>query len=331
MDEALRPAALQALSDAPFRVVVLTRSQELVQSTSRRWLAAAVAVHLHDIPAAEAADYLHHARTGPPPAGWTELLAHLRAHPDGVLARGLSTPLTLTLLRDTYQAGDNAGELLDAAEFPITEAIERHLIARVLPAAYSPQPGRSSPRYTEQQARQALTFIAHQMGKDRDLAWWHIPQWAPAPLRILTSGLVVGLPFGLVGWLVGVIDFWVGLWVGIPLGFLYGRGGRAPERVRIANWRAGISRPVLSGGLVLGFWLGLPSGLIFGLVNGLTSGLTSGLGAGIGGLVGGLAVGLVTAPVSVLIEGGAGESSPLGPREVSIQARPPEVALGSGV
>ena len=34
MDETRRPAALQALSDAPFRVVVLTRSQELVQAAA---------------------------------------------------------------------------------------------------------------------------------------------------------------------------------------------------------------------------------------------------------------------------------------------------------
>ena len=176
MDEALRPAALQALSDAPCRVVVLTRSQELVQATSRTWLAGAVAVDLHDIPAADAAHYLQRARTRPAPAGWSELLAQLRGHPHGVLARGLSTPLALTLLRDTYQLGDNAGELLDSTEFPTTDAIEQHLIARVLPAAYTPQPGRPKPRYTEQQARQALTFIAHRMGNDRDLSLIHISE-----------------------------------------------------------------------------------------------------------------------------------------------------------
>ncbi|MGH3837562.1 MAG: hypothetical protein ACRDSF_17940, partial [Pseudonocardiaceae bacterium] len=164
MDETLRPAALQALSDAPFRVVVLTRSQEMVEAASKAWLVGAVAVHLHDVTGSEAADYLQRAHTGPPPAGWPGLLTHLREHPDGVLARGLSTPLTLTLLRDTYQASDNVSELLNATRYRSTEAIEQHLIARVLPAAYTRRPGRPSPRYSEQQARHALTFIARKMG-----------------------------------------------------------------------------------------------------------------------------------------------------------------------
>ena len=175
MDEALRPAALQALSDAPFRVVVFTRSKEMVQAASEAWLVGAVAVHLHDVTGPEGADYLQRARTGPPPSGWPSLLAHLREHPDGVLARGLSTPLTLTLIRDTYQASDNVDELLDATRYRSTEAIEQHLIARVLPAAYTPRPGRPSLRYSEEQARQTLTFIARKMGKERDLAWWRIP------------------------------------------------------------------------------------------------------------------------------------------------------------
>lgn len=117
MDVALRPAALQALSDAPFRVVVLTRSQEMLDAASGAWLFGAVAVHQHDVTTPEAADYLQRASLGPPPTGWTELLTHLREHPDGVLARGLSTPLTLTLLRDTYQPGDDVRDLLDVAQY----------------------------------------------------------------------------------------------------------------------------------------------------------------------------------------------------------------------
>jgi hypothetical protein len=32
------------------------------------------------------------------------------------------------------------------------------------------------------------------MGKERDLAWWRIPSWAPVTPRILTTGLVFGYP-----------------------------------------------------------------------------------------------------------------------------------------
>ena len=169
MDEALRPAALRALSDAPFRVVVLTRSQEMVAAASKAWLVGAVAVHLHDVTGPEAADYLDRALLGPPPAGWAELLTCLRQHPDGTPARGLSTPLTLTLLRDTYQSGDDVRDLLDPTRYRTSDDLEQHLIARVLPAAYARRPGEPTPPYTEQQARQTLSFIACRMGKGRHI------------------------------------------------------------------------------------------------------------------------------------------------------------------
>jgi len=38
----------------------------------------------------------------------------LREDPDSVLARGLSTPLALTLIRDTYRPRDDVSNLLDA-------------------------------------------------------------------------------------------------------------------------------------------------------------------------------------------------------------------------
>jgi hypothetical protein len=41
MDEAARPDALRMLSDAPFRVVVLSRSDEMVQATGAAWLVGA--------------------------------------------------------------------------------------------------------------------------------------------------------------------------------------------------------------------------------------------------------------------------------------------------
>ncbi|MGH3984607.1 MAG: hypothetical protein ACRDST_18470, partial [Pseudonocardiaceae bacterium] len=76
MDVTRRPAALRALSYAPFRVVVLTRTREMVEAAA--YLVGAVAVELHDVTGSQAADYLNRARTGPPPSGWTQLLTHLR-------------------------------------------------------------------------------------------------------------------------------------------------------------------------------------------------------------------------------------------------------------
>jgi hypothetical protein len=281
MDGALRPVVLQALSDAPFRVVVLTRSQEMVQAAGATWLVGALALHLHDVTGPEAADYLHRARTGPPPAGWIELLTHLREDSGSVLSRGLSNPLALTLIRDTYRAGDDVRELLDIIEQGTGIDIERHLIARVLPVAYTARPGRPKPRYSLTQATQALEFLARQMSLDhtRDLGWWHIPRWAPTTPRILTSMLAGGLLSGIVSailfgllylavvtcdvmlggatrviWttllIALVVGFIFGLGAGLPLGFGGGRGGREPKRVR--TWRAISLRSVLIIGLTYG-------------------------------------------------------------------------------
>jgi hypothetical protein len=115
MDLAQRPAALRALSYVPFRVVVPTRSSEMVQAAGVAWLAGAVAVQLHDVTGSQAADYLQRARTGPPPSGWTQLLTYLRENHDGVLTRELCTPLALTLIRDTYRPGDDVSGLLTTA------------------------------------------------------------------------------------------------------------------------------------------------------------------------------------------------------------------------
>jgi Domain of unknown function (DUF4062) len=95
IDVELRPAALGALSDAPFRVVVLTRSEEMVQAAGVRWLVGAIALQLRKVTGPEGAEYLHRARTGPPPSGWT-FAAHpppaeprQRAYPGAVHAAGV--------------------------------------------------------------------------------------------------------------------------------------------------------------------------------------------------------------------------------------------------
>ena len=291
MDLARRPAALRALSEAPFRVVVLTRSKEMVEAAGVAWLVGALALQLREVTGPEGAEYLHRASTGPPPSGWTQLLTHLRENPDSVLTRGLSTPLTLTLIRDTYGPDDDLSGLL-TTPWSTAEDLERYLIARVVPAAYTHRPGRPAPRYCQVQAEQVLVFLARQMNQDhtRDLAWWQIPRWVPATPRILASMLATGLLGGILGGLVFVLCLLVfmlvilllkvlafshgvgqGLWtalgaellaglafglgIGVPLGIGFGRGGREPKRVR--NWRAISWRSVLTTGLVYGLAGGL--------------------------------------------------------------------------
>ncbi|MGH3832256.1 MAG: hypothetical protein ACRDRS_17720 [Pseudonocardiaceae bacterium] len=263
MDEALRPAALEALSEAPFRVVLLTRGpDEMSQAAREKWLVSAVAVQLHNVTGPEAADYLERSRTGPPPSGWQMFLTHLREHPDDPLASGLSTPLTLTLLRDTYDAGDDVDELLDPTRYSTAEHIERHLIGRVLPAAYKPRSGRPPPRYSEAKARQALTILALQMHwhNTRDLTLWQIPQWTSTTPSIYSTGLRYGLKRGLVYGL--VYGAALGLALGVVLMLMSPLGFMSPRTGEFVVW-----------GLVVGVVSGLVCGLMYGPIFGIMGAL----------------------------------------------------------
>jgi hypothetical protein len=318
----LRPAVLQALSQqATFRLVLLTRTAEMAKAAARALLQGAAAIELQDITPAAAADYLTRTQLDPPPQGWRELTGRLRQEPGSPLAQALNTPLMLTLVRDTYRATDDVGELLSlrgAAGQPASrENITDHLLDRVLPAAYARQPGEPSPRYDLATAERALRRIATRMNQDgtRDLRWWHIPAWAPAaPRRIATclgAAIVAGLTFGLVvglwvapafgvgaAGLANVIGFGIlaGLSAGLVAGLAFGRGNKIPKRAAPLRWRqlfrrrslvAGILAGIVVAGLVGGYWAWHSEGpasavlLAAGIVPGLGAWLVAWIGAGI--------------------------------------------------
>jgi hypothetical protein len=211
ISEDLRPVALRELSEqASFRVVVLGRSDETVAAAHKEFLSAAVALEMQDVDAVTAADYLTSVQRDPPPAGWAELTGHLRSMPDSPVAKALSSPLTLTLVRDTYREGDDVRELLDfcAAGAHFSRAdIEDHLLDRILPAAYRAR-ARERGGYDLPAAERALSRIAKRMNEDGtyDLAWWQIPAWMSfAPRSIaavflmdLMSAFAFGLSAGLI-------------------------------------------------------------------------------------------------------------------------------------
>jgi hypothetical protein len=295
----LRPVALRALSQqATFRLVILTRTAEMAAATEPGLLEGAAAIELKDIAPAPAASYLTRVQRDPAPAGWQELTDRLRQVPDSPLAQALNSPLTLTLVRDTYRSADDVRELLDlcdTADHRVSpEDIVGHLLDRVLPAAYAQRPGDPPLPYDPQVAQDALRYIAARMNQDgsRDLAWWQIPVWTPAPTRIIATGLLAGLAIGLVAALTAGLVFGLvtGLVAGLIFGIAFGPGGKPPERVAPLRWRQLFSR----------------SSLVLGLAGGLAGGLRVGL---VGGLAGGLAGGLVAG----LSQSVAGNTSPLSP------------------
>jgi predicted lipid-binding transport protein (Tim44 family) len=297
----LRPAVLRALSQqATFRLALLTRSAEMAQAAAQALLQGAAAIELQDVDPGTAAGYLTRTQLDPPPRGWQELTSQLRRDPRSPLARALSTPLMLTLVRDTYRPGDDAGELLglrDAAGHPASsEDITGHLLDRVLPAAYTAQPGEPPPRYDLPAAERALRRIATRMNDDgtRDLRWWHVPAWAPAAPRVIATwlgagavaGLANGLAYGLADGLTGGLA--AGLTSGLMAGFAFGRGNKSPKRIAPVRWRHLVRRGPLAVGLLIVTVSGLMSwgfngqaGPVAWLEDALGTGLVAWLGAGV--------------------------------------------------
>ena len=298
ISEDLRPAALRALSSqADFRVVVLSRGDEMAAATRQEFLQGAIALELRDVEPAVAADYLARVQRDPPPAGWGELISRLRRAPESPIARALSVPLTLTLVRDTYRGGDDVGELLDfcdaAGHAASRQDIEDYLLDRVLPAAYAVLPGEAPPRYQVQAARLALGYVAARMSQagTRDLAWWRMASWAPVVPRVIATGLMFGFIFLLGG---GPV---LALIAAPTAGVAYLFGGeltsKSPRRMAPLRWRRLFSRSSLVKGPAYALAGALFGGVIFGLAVGPGPGLMVGLVAAIGtGVAGILADGL---------------------------------------
>jgi hypothetical protein len=98
MPEALRSKALRALDKqvTTFRLVILSRSEELVAAVRAGPLRGAAALELLPIDSKQAAEYLASFQIDPLPPQWRVLIEDLREHPDCVLAQVLNSPLTLT-------------------------------------------------------------------------------------------------------------------------------------------------------------------------------------------------------------------------------------------
>jgi MFS family permease len=326
----LRPTVLRVLSQqATFRLVLLTRSAEMADAADQAMLQGAAAIELEDIDPGDAASYLTRTQPNSPPPGWHELTSRLRQEPRSPLAQALNNPLMLTLVRDTYRPGGDVGELLslrNAAGLPASEEdIADHLLDRVLPAAYTQQPGKPPPGYDLPTAERTLQCIATRMNKDgtRDLEWWRMPMWASALPRFIATGLMIGLVSGLaVGLGVGltcglslVEDLMCGLAAGLAFGCgcaVLGLGGHNPTRIAPWRWRQILSRSTLVAGWARNWLVG---GLAVGLLAGLAVGLLvrPGLGLGIT-LVIWVVIGLVIGLLGGLSQPASGDNvSPLMP------------------
>jgi hypothetical protein len=281
----LRPIALEAMSAARVRLVLFSRTQEMGIAAREHRLIDAAVLELCAVDAAVAADYLNRSLPGQPPAHWDDLLDQLRSKPEGHLARALQAPLTLTLVRDTYRAGDDVSDLLDATHTGHSRAIEEHVLDRIIGAAYTPRLGDRPPAYPVDVAERALLFIAERMDHagTRDFAWWQLHRWAPRWPRLLARTLPIGLV--LIGLAVLEPEALFPLALFAAWGAIgYRMHGRGPHRIGRPRWRTIVSRrflayvpPVFLAGLLLGLLIGLPEvDLLAGIRVGLAVGISGG-------------------------------------------------------
>jgi hypothetical protein len=283
----LRPVALRALSQqADFRLALLTRSIEIAAAAPWGLLEGAAALELQDIDPVTAAEYLTRVQIHPAPPGWRELTARMRRVPDSPIAQALSSPLTLTLVRDTYRSGDDIREFLEycnAADRLVSrEDIVGHLLDRVLPAAYAKRPGDPPLRYDLETAQHTLRCLAARMNQDgtRDLLWWRIRDWAPTAPRIIATGLAFGTGIGIAAGLTIRPLFGAGAGLATVLGFGLLVGLRDSSQIGPRLLRELFRPSSIPGGLAVGLLAGLAAGLATGLMGGLKAGLASGIAFG---------------------------------------------------
>ncbi|MBC2879816.1 NACHT domain-containing protein, partial [Streptomyces sp. TYQ1024] len=149
----------------------------------------------------EVAEYLRKARPPARAAAWAPLLKTLRGDPVAPAAWALTSPLMVWLVRRTYGKGPaDPGELADRERFPTRDAVEAHLLDRIVPAAFPPVPAHPArlhaPRaWDAERARAWLSYLARLLDRrgESELAWWRL-HLAPLPrLLALPALLVTGI------------------------------------------------------------------------------------------------------------------------------------------
>jgi hypothetical protein len=229
MPDTLRSKAVERLTAeaAGRRMVITSRPGEFRETIDlgRRQLPYTAVIELRPVASKAAARYLLEGQIGAARLAWQPVADHLLADPDGVLARTLNTPLTLSLARAAYTSDDPRGLLTRA---PADEhELRVHLLDQILIAAY-PDPGEQA------HATYWLGWLAHKMGTQpngpiRELRWWQIPSLIPRWRVGLTGALVAGLSVSFavcLGWLIiaatvpGEVDFSTVLLAGLVFGLV---------------------------------------------------------------------------------------------------------------
>ena len=240
---------------------------------------------------------------------WGEVLASLRTHSDGPLARVFTSALMVSLARSVYETpGSDPPELLRADRFPDAVSVESFLLDRFAARLYAaPRPNAPSAARSTRDPATPYRWLSYLAASGPQIAWWRLYQTVPRTVFTLLAGATGAL---LTGPLVGLVAGWVfgarflpiaGMAVGVGVGAGTAIVTRLEQRLSPATIRLRVTgrgmeiRRALSTALGAGVIAGALFGLTFWLISEDTGVLVVGLVAGcVAGLAGGLGVGLVT-------------------------------------
>ncbi|MEH1057242.1 hypothetical protein V6U89_18820 [Micromonospora sp. CPCC 206171] len=321
-DKAMTAAAREVR--AGLRIVVTARPDGYVRPRipgSR--IPAPVVVQLQPLDAETVAAYVTRRHTGDESTAWAQVAAHLRDHPNGLVASALDTPLIVSLALAAYAwplpACHDPRDLLKATS---DTAIRNDVIELFLHRAYPADPDElarqeahrrattggprrkvtAAARWRMQRERRRglalLEWTAFHLRDNSDLHWWKIPAWV-SPDRLagvctITAGALASI-LALLGDLavrqppsVMTVAAWM---LGLGVGGVYGglsfnrfmASRTGPARLRV-RWP---DRAEATHVLGQAFTVGLPFGIGVGLVRGVAAGATIGTGFFMLGLFGG--------------------------------------------
>lgn len=179
--------ALGEILDTDAPLILTCRTDAYTAAVARTGaLPGAAVVEPGDLSARDSLDALRLAT----PAGsaqqrWDSLAEQLEDSPRGAVAEALTSPLIVALARTVYAEG--TGDPAELRTFDSKEAIEDHLLDRLVPTVYETARRRAPAGrpWSPEHAHRYLTQLASGMQSrgTHDLAWWQMHRWVPAVSR----------------------------------------------------------------------------------------------------------------------------------------------------
>ncbi|MEU8143225.1 NACHT domain-containing protein [Nonomuraea sp. NPDC048901] len=199
LDEMPCPAREEALTrinaafSARFPIVLTSRTEEYVATIESRRsdvLTAAAAIELQPLNAAAVRDYLTITTKPARLSEWTNVFAELTANPDGELARGLSTPLAISLARVAY--AERAADPDHLLSFRTSRQVEAHLLAQLVPALYGDTSTATRVGHHVDDVHRWLSILARHFMR-RGISWPDLSDLVSPLVHSLIIGSVTGL------------------------------------------------------------------------------------------------------------------------------------------